>query len=1035
VTPDLVLLDEPSWAGSRIVGDRSVELLAALVLAGAAGLGVDALIDDLWPDEPPANGAKALQVVVSRARKATDPSVIERTAHGYRLGTAAVDAVGLATAVAQAERSLRDGSVRDAIDTAQAALAVAVSATEGPGLLSRLREQARAARQRARRVLALALAQGGAPGEALPELERVAAVDPADEEVLAALLLAESSVRGAPAALDRYEAIRIDRADRLGVDPGDALRRVHQQLLAADRPLREGVRFDADDLVGRTDDLQALLGLLASHRVVTILGPGGIGKTRMAHLVARHAPEPVVHVVELVGVRSGDDVVSEVGSALGVRDSVTSVRALTPAQRADLRTRVAAQLDRVPSLLVLDNCEHVVDEAAALVAYLVATTRDVRVLTTSRSPLAIAAEHAYPLSQLELEQASHLFRMRAQASRPSVVLDPDEVRRVVARLDGLPLAIELAAAKVRSMSVAEIDRRLERRFELLRGNDRSAPDRHRTLLAVIDWSWGLLTERQRVALRRLSVFSDGFTLAAAEAVLGATCLDDVPGIVDQSLLAVTEQQGRVRYRMLETVREFGQMHLIDAGEDTEAALAQRAWATAFVDGAIGEVFSERQVEALARLTVEETTLSDVLRRAVADGDTDAVVAVGAALTMLWTIRGEHGRALAISGPVDALLADYDPPPALADASRMTAIALILPDTFMGGGGATGSRAMLQRIGGGDNRRICFTVEVIALALSQDPASAQARLDELTQSPERQTRLTALQWAAHLHENRGDGRAATGLVERALALWRPEDGMWMRVNLEMQLAQLAGQRGDLEVAARHAREALPDLLLIGAIDDAMDARSLVALDAIRRGDLTLAEEMADANTTGTDGVWSAGGATVTLAVRAEVALARGDIDLGLRTYREMATAMARPVPEFGVMIAFFALYGLANAAAAHAFHGQGEDLFDELATLFPTAVDADPERIDFPLIGAGVFALGAAGALHGRLDPDDAAFLVCAALRFNYVRASPSMDWQVAVDAIEKRRPGAILRAEERLGDRQGPDLLPEVHALIATLVD
>ena len=160
--------------------------------------------------------------------------------------------------------------------------------------------------------------------------------------------------------------------------------------------------------------------------------------------------------------------------------------------------------------------------------------------------------------------------------------------------------------------------------------------------------------------------------------------------------------------------------------------------------------------------------------------------------------------------------------------------------------------------------------IVALATSTDPVAAEARLDAMTQSPVRLERLTALQWAAHLHENRGDGLVATGFVEQALALWRPEDGIWMRVNLEMQLAQLAGQRGDLPVAARHALAALPDLVLIGADDDAMDALSLVALDAIRRGDLALAEELADSNADGVDGVWSAGGTTVTLAVRAEVA---------------------------------------------------------------------------------------------------------------------------------------------------------------------
>ncbi len=380
----------------------------------------------------------------------------------------------------------------------------------------------------ARVILARALSRTGNHADALPVLEAVEQLD--DEALIADLLRSEAAVRGPGAALERYERYRRDLRDRLGASPGERLQRAHRDLLALDAPQqRKGVRYDATPLLGRDGDVAALQGLLSSSRVVSIVGPGGLGKTRLAHVLARGATQPVVHVVELVGVTAAEDVVAEVGSVLGVRDSISARRTLTPEQRADVRARVAQRLAQAPSLLVLDNCEHLVAAVAELVAFLISTTADLQILTTTRAPLAISAERVYLLGELETDDAARLFRERAHAARPGAQLTPDVVRRIVTRLDGLPLAIELAAAKVRAMAVEEIDRRLEDRFALLQGGDRSAPDRHRTLLAVIDWSWNLLREDERRALRRLALFDDGFTLEAADAVLGDGALEAVAG--------------------------------------------------------------------------------------------------------------------------------------------------------------------------------------------------------------------------------------------------------------------------------------------------------------------------------------------------------------------------------------------------------------------------------------------------------------------------------------------------------------------------
>ncbi|MFD7078344.1 ATP-binding protein, partial [Nocardioides sp. NPDC059952] len=399
----LSVLDEVTWAGAPVAGERTRALLRALVDAGPRGASEAALVEEIWGrDDIPANPAKALQVVVSRARTATDAGAIERTPRGYRLGLRAAEVDAW---------SLRPEALRLAAERHYA--------------------------------------------EALPLLERLVRIE-SDEDVTEAVLRAVAAVHGVPAALERFEAYRTGLADGLGVDPSPRLRAVHAELLARDRPVRSGLRHDADVLIGREQDAAEVSALLKSSRVVTILGPGGLGKTSLAQVIAHGAEQPVVHFVELVGVTAPEDLVSEVGSALGVRDSVAHRDRLTPEQRADVRSRIAQQLDGAPTLLVLDNCEHIVAAVADLAAFLVATVRDLTVLATSRSPLAIGAERVYPLGRLGTYDGSELFRRRAVAARPGVHLEESRVDEIVTRLDGLPLAIELAAVKVRAMSVDDI---------------------------------------------------------------------------------------------------------------------------------------------------------------------------------------------------------------------------------------------------------------------------------------------------------------------------------------------------------------------------------------------------------------------------------------------------------------------------------------------------------------------------------------------------------------------------------------------------
>ena len=471
---------------------------------------------------------------------------------------------------------------------------------EPSGPLARLRAMSARTLAAADDVLGRALARQGRHTEALPLLEAAAARWVDDSGVLVDLLRTMAAIGGPAVALGRYEDYRSDLAERLGVDPAPELQHLHRELLAADDPVRTGLRYDGGLLLGRDDDLARLRSALASSRLVTVLGPGGIGKTSVAQALARESVLPHVRVVELVGVGAGDDVVAAVGAGLGVRGSVTTRAILTPAQQADVRSRIAAELDAGPTLLVLDNCEHVLEPVATLVAFLLATTRDLQVLATSRAPLRLAAERAVPLTQLSPADAGDLFERRATATRPDAVLDPAAVRQVVERLDGLPLAVELAAARIRTMTVAEVAAALEDRFAALRSRDRSTPDRHRTLEAVIAWSWDLLAPDEQRALAWLSVFQDGFDRATATSVLGLDGPDLVGVLVEQSLIVMGEDRGGARFRALETIREYAATRLAAAGEQDDASAAQRRWALELADRSQDLVVAARPGRAARR---------------------------------------------------------------------------------------------------------------------------------------------------------------------------------------------------------------------------------------------------------------------------------------------------------------------------------------------------------------------------------------------------------------------------------------------------
>lgn len=1037
----LTVLDGVRWQGEPVAGTRPQTLLAALARANGSPVGDARLIEEVWGDEPPADPTKALQVLVSRTRAACSAELITRTQTGYRLNADTdVDARALAEAVGQTRAALASGAAAEARRLAERALdiPVAASAPSLPEPISDLRAAGHRHRAELITLLGLAQCRVGDHASALATLAPVVERGPVDEAVLAALLHSEAAVRGPAVALQRYEDYRRDLVLRTGTDPGPELKRAQTHLLALDRPVREGVQFEPDQLIGRASDTRAVLGLIGSARVVSIIGPGGLGKTRLAHAIGRSALQPVVQLVELVGITGDDEVITEVASALGVRDSVASRRALTPEQRADLRTRLAQKLSGAPTLLIIDNCEHVIGGVARLVAPLVANLPELTVLTTSRAPLGIAAERTYPLPQLNRTDAVVLFRRRATAARPDAVLDDDQIGVLVDRLDGLPLAVELAAARIRVMSVAEITERLTDRFGLLRSRDPAAPDRHRTLEAVIDWSANLLDEEGRTGLRRLAAFRDGFGRAGAAAVVGGDPVRLLEELADQSLITV-EEGATIRYRMLETVREYGLLQQRRLGETAEVDRAVRDWAVDLCRQQYGSLHGTDQYATVDRLVIEEGNLNEALRQAVADVDTDAIVIILATLGGFWWIVGDHQRIVGLVSGVERALTGYDPPDELADATR-AAIVTVLVNTviYYGENTVAAGIELLQRLGPGtaDPRIAALTRTMLMLG---DDETVQGRIDRLgdvTRSADRDLALHACQWLMHLAENEGAPHEAIEAGERGLRLCRPSDGPWIRAVLLNGLSELQLQLGDWQTGERYAAEAFPIMERLHATDDAAHMQGLLALTAIWAGRLDNAAEQIERLRARQIRTYLHGGDTVLATLDAELAFARGDIATGLQEYREALPRMR----EFRLpssMIAEHAPWLLfTESAALCAFHRFGapddaERLYRVLLGKLDSYLGPDSPFTDFPIVGTVVFALGTWLSAE---RPDQAVRLLAYGGAFTVVRTLPSTGADLVLAAVEQSCPGELDRLGSELTGRLPRDLRDEVHALIKVII-
>jgi predicted ATPase/DNA-binding SARP family transcriptional activator/tetratricopeptide (TPR) repeat protein len=1023
VSIDLTLLSRVAYRGQEIAGPRLRGLLALLAGDLRTGCGTVRLIDELWPDEQPEHPAKALQVLVARARAQLGADVIASTPTGYRLALREdqIDASAVLLSGSAAARSARARDHAAALAHAEAGLAMWAGAPDGDNVLDRdpvsvLRAERAGTYRSLLRARALALSRLGRHAQAVEPLTELSRERPRDEEVLLELLRSEAATVGPSAALARYEAYRRALIDELGSDPSPALQAVHQELLRGAAPaVRHGVPHEPNPLLGRDADIAAVAGLLRSSRVTSIVGPGGLGKTRLAQAVSRQAEQHIVHLVALAGVAADGEVAGEVATVLGVSESRRAPVG-RPAGPAGVLAGIAGALGPGSALLVLDNCEHVIGGAAELVQALVSMTQEARVLTTSRAPLGLSSESVYLLPELDLATSAELFTRRAHAARPGADLPAEAVTEVCGHLDGLPLAVELAAARVRVMSVAEIARRLDDRFALLRGGARDAPARHHTLHAVVDWSWNLLEPDGQAAMRALSVFPGGFTADAARHLLGVDdALQILELLVDQSLLKVTDTSTGTRFSMLETVREFSTAQREAAGETGRWTAGFLAWARDFGIAHHDSAFGADPFSSAARIRAEQDNLVQALRRGLEQADGTTVAATSAVLGGLWIVEPTNVRMVTLMEDSAWILSHFRPEPGLVETTR-TAATLCAMYALLAGPHAARWLATLRRLPPAPPDTLIRAFATVLNAAPTVLGPDRSALHALCDSDKPLLAGAANGFASFQAEGEGDLDGALKAALRVLESFDSPANPWMRIMAHSRIGDLCLQLDQGDAAQRHLRAALSVQEELGERSDATGIRWQLVLASLQRGDLDEAEHwLEQATTTQMD---DAGTLTLEQGIRAEILLARGEVEAGLRLWRRVADQM-RATGSLGSPIEPSTLDPWtveveAATVVAHAHHGR-LDLVAELTGELPAKLSAmftdsvgrpPPSVMVFPACGALLLALAMVDLARGARSGDERATgsgarMAALAERFHFPRNfQPTMSPARAREAAE-----------------------------------
>ena len=747
---------------AHLGGPRARALLALLALDADRVVPAASLIDRLWDGDPPEGARSALQSMISRLR-AVLGDVIESHPAGYRLALARdwVDALAFEELAGQGARALAGGNPA----RASAILRQALALWHGPaltglpalgpaaGVAARLEELRRSAT--ADRIEA-DLAASDAPEAAglTAELRALVAEDPLAERPRALLMRALYRADRQADALAVYADARAQLATQLGVDPSPQLEQVYLGVLRRSLPETRSpasvsppvsgdpagsgaatpastLRVPLTSLVGRDDLVTQVEALVGENRLVTLTGPGGVGKTRLAAevagRVAARARPGGVWLVELAPLSDPGDVPYAALTAVGIRDGLLAGSGGEPGQAAesgaspppDPASRLVSGLRERSGLIVLDNCEHLIDAVAALADAVLSGCPGIRVLAASREALGITGETVCPVPQLPVPPDSgdgelaaitavasvRLLADRARAVRPGFAVteaNATDVARICRVLDGMPLAIELAAARLRTMSPAQLTGRLCDRFAVLTSGSRTALPRHQTLRAVVEWSWDLLSKPERVLARRLAELPAGATLGAAEEICSdepdelagelpaGAVLDALTGLADKSFLTVDGEVGdrEPRYRMLDTIRAYCLERLAEADEEDRVRDRMGGYYLTLAETADPLLRTRAQRRWFPVLAADGDNMHAAMRWAIERRDASTALRFGAALAWYWFVCGQRGDCAALARAALALDAAGSWPGdrARAEARGICAVIAVSADWDLGSDG-------------------------------------------------------------------------------------------------------------------------------------------------------------------------------------------------------------------------------------------------------------------------------------------------------------------------------------------------------------
>ncbi|MEU4251119.1 BTAD domain-containing putative transcriptional regulator [Amycolatopsis sp. NPDC026612] len=898
-TDDGALADVP---GARLRG-----LLVALALEPGQVVPKGTLVDWIWGEQPPAEAANALQRLVSRLRKALPEGSVDGRPTGYRLVVAPddVDAVRFERLIGQSRTEDDPRRLREALALWRGPAAQDVELPESAAF------DAAVTRLEGLRLAALedrfdAETRLGHGAELVTELTDLVAAHPMRERLVAALMRALVATGRDTEALLVYERTRETLADTLGVDPSPELSEVHVALLRGELGRREesrktNLRAELTSFVGKEADVAAVRELVTEHRLTTLIGPGGSGKTRQATETARtllgDLPDGA-WLVELAAIGTGDDVAQATLGALKLRDSLVG-----EAPDAEPTDRVIAALRERSMLLVLDNCEHVIESAAAFAHRVLGECRRLRILATSReplgitgealwqvAPLAVPAEDADP-AEIESAPAVRLLRDRAGAVRKDPLADARTLARVCRALDGMPLAIELAAARLRTMSLDQLAHRLDDRFRLLTGGSRTALPRHRTLRAVIDWSWELLSDAERVVLRRLSAFSGGASLEAAERVCGGDAVDVLElltALTEKSLVVVVGEEAP-RYRMLGTIKEYAQQRLAEAGEADFARRAHLAYFTEFAETAEPHLRRAEQLGWLAVLETEHDNITAAMRGALAAGEAAEAMRLAATAGWYWWLSGHRAEGNELVMAATAVPGDV--PDEIRGVLYTFVVQFVTAgqqsDEYRAEEWIRKAHEISLRV---ENPRLALRFAGPLERLLHGPDAALTAFEPLLADEDPWVRAVARLQLGKMRVQLGHGdRDADALLEAAVAEFRALGERWGTSFALTELADRITVRGEFAEACEYYEQAIEVVTEVGAIEDVVRMRSRQAQLYWLMGDeKASAATLAEAQRSAERVAWPNALAELALA-KAELARWTGDT-VEARRQLDLATAM-------------------------------------------------------------------------------------------------------------------------------------------------